>query len=106
MAVMAGIGTVSGTVEDRAVVIQMRRRGPGETVAPYLYRRDSPPLRTLAEQLAEWLITDLPGAGESRTAMLVEDRAAYGWETLVAVADHAGPIGRTSASGPRHEKQR
>lgn len=35
MAALAGIGAMPDTIEDRAVVIRMRRRAPNETVAPY-----------------------------------------------------------------------
>ena len=42
MAALAGIGTMPDTIEDRAVVIRMRRRAPGESVAPYRMRRDRP----------------------------------------------------------------
>ena len=44
MAALAGIGAMPDTIEDRAVVIRMRRRAPGETVAPYRHRRDRPAL--------------------------------------------------------------
>src|SRR4029453_9879782 len=43
MAALAGIGQMPDTIEDRAVVIRMRRRAPGETVAPYRHRRAPPP---------------------------------------------------------------
>ena len=35
MAALAGIGAMPGTVEDRAVVVRMRRREPGETASPF-----------------------------------------------------------------------
>ncbi|MGH3813260.1 MAG: DUF3631 domain-containing protein, partial [Pseudonocardiaceae bacterium] len=89
MAALAGIGAMPDTIEDRAVVIRMRRRAPTETVAPYRHRRDRPPLRHLAEQLTTWLRTDLPTLERAQPAMPVEDRAADTWEPLVAVADHA-----------------
>ena len=60
MAALAGIGAMPDTIEDRAVVIRMRRRAPGETVAPYRHRRDGPALRALAEQLHRWLRANLP----------------------------------------------
>ncbi|MEV0197396.1 DUF3631 domain-containing protein [Nonomuraea sp. NPDC050691] len=90
MAALAGIGAMPDTIEDRAVVIRMRRRGPGETVAPYRHRRDRPPLRQLAAELAAWLRADLATLEQAEPAMPVEDRAADTWEPLVAVADHAG----------------
>jgi hypothetical protein len=90
MAALAGIGAMPDTIEDRAVVIRMRRRAPKETVAPYRHRRDRPPLRHLAGQLTGWLRADLPVLERAEPAMPVEDRAADTWEPLVAVADHAG----------------
>ncbi|MFF5111574.1 DUF3631 domain-containing protein [Streptosporangium sp. NPDC000509] len=90
MAALAGIGAMPDTIEDRAVVVRMRRRGPGETVAPYRHRRDRPLLRQLAEDLSAWLRADLPTLEQAEPAMPVEDRAADTWEPLVAVADHAG----------------
>ncbi|MEV4248730.1 DUF3631 domain-containing protein [Streptosporangium canum] len=90
MAALAGIGAMPDTIEDRAVVVRMRRRGPGETVAPYRHRRDRPALRQLAENLSAWLRADLATLEQAEPAMPVEDRAADTWEPLVAVADHAG----------------
>ena len=90
MAALAGIGTMPDTIEDRAVVVKMRRRAPGETVAPYRHRRDSPTLRTLAGELRTWLRADLDRLERAEPAMPVEDRAADTWEPLVVVADLAG----------------
>ncbi|GIH81197.1 DUF3631 domain-containing protein [Planobispora longispora] len=90
MAALAGIGAMPDTIEDRAVVVRMRRRGPGESVSPYRHRRDRPPLRQLAEDLAAWLRADLEKLERAEPTMPVEDRAADTWEPLVIVADHAG----------------
>ncbi|MET7329470.1 DUF3631 domain-containing protein [Nonomuraea sp. NPDC005650] len=90
MAALAGIGAMPDTIEDRAVVVRMRRRAPGETAAPYRHRRDRPPLRELAADLNQWLRADLPALEEAEPSMPVEDRAADTWEPLVIVADHAG----------------
>jgi Protein of unknown function (DUF3631) len=90
MAALAGIGAMPDTIEDRAVVIRMRRRAPNETVAPYRHRRDRPPLRQLAKQLSAWLRADLSALERAEPDMPVEDRAADTWEPLVTVADHAG----------------
>ncbi|WP_326566915.1 DUF3631 domain-containing protein [Amycolatopsis rhabdoformis] len=90
MAALAGIGAMPDTIEDRAVIARMRRRAPGETVAPYRHRRDRPALRTLADNLAAWLRSDLATLEAAEPEMPVEDRAADTWEPLVIVADHAG----------------
>ncbi|WP_224392793.1 DUF3631 domain-containing protein [Pseudonocardia sp. ICBG1293] len=90
MAALAGIGRMPDTIEDRAVVVQMRRRAPGEHVAPYRLRRDRPRLQRLAERLNAWLRNDLTALEAAEPSMPVEDRAADTWEPLIAVADHAG----------------
>ncbi|PRY36263.1 DUF3631 domain-containing protein [Umezawaea tangerina] len=90
MAALAGIGAMPDTIEDRAVVVHMRRRGPGEKAAPYRHRRDRPALRALAFQLNGWLRASLDVLESMEPDMPVEDRAADTWEPLVAVADHAG----------------
>lgn len=90
MAALAGIGAMPDTIEDRAVVIRMRRRAPSEEVAPYRHRRDGPPLRHLAERLNTWLRANLRTLERATPVMPVEDRAADTWEPLVAVAELAG----------------
>jgi hypothetical protein len=90
MAALAGIGVMPDTIEDRAVVVRMRRRAPDEHAVPYRHRRDRPGLHILALRLARWLRADLTVLERAEPAMPVEDRAADTWEPLVAVADLAG----------------
>jgi hypothetical protein len=90
MAALAGIGAMPDTIEDRAVVVRMRRRSAGEQAAPYRHRRDRPKLHRLAIRLNSWLRSDLAGLEVAEPAMPAEDRAADTWEPLIAVADHAG----------------
>jgi hypothetical protein len=90
MAALAGIGTMPDTIEDRAVVVRMRRRAPGETVAPFRHRRDRPALTDIAAALSGWLSTYLAELERAEPAMPLEDRAADTWEPLIAVADLAG----------------
>jgi Protein of unknown function (DUF3631) len=92
MAALAGIGAMPDTIEDRAVVIRMRRRASGETVAPFRHRRDRPALNDLAAELAAWLAAHLPELEKAEPVMPLEDRAADTWEPLIAVADLAGGI--------------
>jgi hypothetical protein len=68
----------------------MRRRAPGEHVAPFRHRRDRPALAELATQLADWLSPHLAQLEQAEPAMPLEDRAADTWEPLIAVADFAG----------------
>jgi hypothetical protein len=90
MAALAGIGHMPDTIEDRAVIVRMRRRSRGERVAPYRVRRDGPGLRALADRLNVWLGANLTELEKAEPRMPVDDRAADTWEPLVAVADLAG----------------
>ena len=47
LAALAGIGALPDTITDRAVVVKMRRRAPGEHVDRYRDRRDGAPLKEL-----------------------------------------------------------
>lgn len=92
MAALAGIGAMPDTIEDRAAVIRMRRRAPGETVAPYRHRRDGPALRRLARDLRDWLRAHLDTLEAAVPVMPVEDRAA---DPEAPWADY-GPTGLTA----------
>lgn len=89
MAALAGIGAMPDTIEDRAVVVRMRRRMAGESVAPYRHRRDGPVLRKVAVELFQWLRGHLDTLEGAEPDMPLEDRAADTWEPLIAVADLA-----------------
>ncbi len=90
MAALAGIGDLPDTIMDRAVVLRMQKRKPGEKVAPFRSRHSVPELNALRDRLAAWL-TPLRGAAHRLVPpMPVEDRAADTWEPLVIVADLAG----------------
>ena len=92
MAALAGIGAMPDTIEDRAVVVKMRRRAAGEKVAPFRYRRDRPALTQVAALLDRWLGAHLAELEKAEPPMPLEDRAADTWEPLIAVADLAGGI--------------
>jgi Protein of unknown function (DUF3631) len=89
MALLAAIGELPDTIMDRAVVVRMRRRAPGEQVDPYRTRRDAPPLHDLRESLSGWARQHLQELQHAQPAMPLEDRAADTWEPLVAIADLA-----------------
>src|SRR5215472_5804718 len=55
MAALAGIGSMPDTIEDRAVIVTMRRRAAGETVAPFRVKRDRPALEGLRDHLHQWV---------------------------------------------------
>ncbi|HEX6498987.1 MAG TPA: DUF3631 domain-containing protein [Micromonosporaceae bacterium] len=90
MAMLAGIGDLPDTIMDRSIVVRMRRRAPGEKVAPYRTRRDRPALHQLRDKLTDWIQPNIKHLTDAEPNMPVEDRAADTWEPLVAVADLAG----------------
>jgi Protein of unknown function (DUF3631) len=89
---LAGIGRLPATVADRSITIELRRRAPGETVERFRRRdvvEDASALRGLA---AAWADAYLEQLHDARPALPEEldDRAADGWEPLLAIADLAG----------------
>ncbi|MFG1855010.1 DUF3631 domain-containing protein [Actinomadura geliboluensis] len=90
MAALAGIGSMPDTIEDRAVMVKMRRRAPGERVQPFRTRRDAPALHELRDCITAWIRGHLDALTDAEPDMPVEDRAADNWEPLIAVADVAG----------------
>ncbi len=88
-AALASIGELPETIMDRAVIVKMRRRAPGEKVESYR-SRDEEPLRKLGASIGQWLRDHQDELADAEPAMPVEDRAADTWEPLIAVADLAG----------------
>ncbi|QLG36246.1 DUF3631 domain-containing protein [Streptomyces sp. CB04723] len=90
MAALAGIGDLPDTIMDRAIVLRMQKRKPGEKIAAFRSRYSVPELNALRDRLASWLIPLRATVDRLVPAMPVEDRAADTWEPLVIVADLAG----------------
>lgn len=90
MVALAGIGRMPDTIEDRAIVVPMRRRKPSESVQPFRLRRDKPGLEEMRERLAEWAGPKIERLEAADPDLPVEDRQADTWAPLVAVADVAG----------------
>jgi Protein of unknown function (DUF3631) len=90
MAALAGIGSLPDTIEDRSVIVRLRRRAPGERVAPFRLRKHTPYLNALGSRLGAWVGSNARVLADAEPVLPVEDRAADCWEPLVAVADLAG----------------
>ena len=91
-AAIAGIGNLPDTIMDRAVIVRMRRRAPGERVRDYRERTTRPQGETLRGQLAAWAASVADRVGDPWPDMPpgVADRAADVWEPLLIVAGLAG----------------
>lgn len=86
--VMAGISTLPDTIEDRSIIVHMRRRRPEEEIAPYRDKDDEVGL-AIGRRIAEWAsVTTLP----AEVDMPLQDRPADVWEPLFMVAEAAGGV--------------
>lgn len=89
---LAGIGALPDTIMQRAVIIPMRRRAPGETVTPFRLRYVVGQLDPIRDQLTEWGRVAFGALEDAEPDMPagVEDRPADVWEPLLALGDLAG----------------
>lgn len=92
MAVLAGIGRLPDTIEDRSVIVTLQRKAPGEKVQKYRIRRHKPTFQKLGAHLRNWVapLAAKAGAAEPEMPDGLNDRAEDTWEALIAVADLAG----------------
>ena len=104
MAVIAGIGALPDTIEDRAVPLELTRKTKDETclrtglhgactlVHKFRRRRDVPLIRPLRDRLAAWVLPRAAAIADAEPGMPggLSDRAEDVWEALIAVADLAG----------------
>jgi hypothetical protein len=92
--VLAGIdtGRLPETVQDRSVVLRMKRRRPGESVERLRFRFVEPEAKELRAHLETWAAS----VGDNLRDAVPElpdglsDRACDAWEPLLAIADLAG----------------
>ncbi len=84
---IAAIGGLPGTIEDRSIIIQMRRRRPEEEVARFRIDRVVS-LQVLSRKAARWA-SDNGGAlrdADPAVPAALNDRAADNWRPLLAIA--------------------
>jgi hypothetical protein len=89
---IAGIGRLPDTVADRSIPIRMKRRAPNETVARFRWREARQEAEPIAEGLRLWAAANVRLLQDARPDIppQLDDRAADGWEPLLAIADAAG----------------
>jgi hypothetical protein len=87
---IAAIGALPDTLMDRAVVVSMRRKRPGETVERLRAGRD--PGAVIRRKLARLAFdrADAWREADPDTPAHLNDRAADCWRVLLAIADDAG----------------
>jgi hypothetical protein len=89
--VIASIGALAGTLEDRAIVVRMQRKPKGAKVQR-LQRRDCAEFEKLRQQALRWATDNLEGLRSAAPALpdALNDRAADNWEPLLAIAELGG----------------
>ena len=102
---LCGIGRVQRTIEDRSIILRMRRKLVGERDVRLDLRKLVVDLAPLRQRCARWAADHsdaLRGADPELPACL-DDRAADCWRPLVAIADRVGgdwpERGRVAATG-------
>lgn len=90
LAAIASIGALPDTIEDRAIVLTMRRRSGTELVEQFRLRDAGEYLAVVRHRLHRLLTDHQDEIAGVRPELPVEDRAADLWEPLVAVAHLAG----------------
>lgn len=87
------IGKPPGTVEDRSIVVPMRRKMPGETVEKLMPGR---PIRDRLDETRRRIVRWAGDHGDALAAAVpkvppeLDDRSADCWFSLLAIADAAG----------------
>ncbi len=89
---LAGIGDLPHTVADRAIAIRLERKLRTEPAERLRRRVVAPQADVLREQVAVWAenATKVLGDAWPELPDELDDRAADGWEPLLAIADLAG----------------
>jgi hypothetical protein len=89
---VALIGKLPGTIQDRAIVVPMQRKKPGERVTKLRGREDADRFLVLRRKASRWAEDSLEVLRMARPALpeALNDRAQDHWEPLLAIADLAG----------------
>jgi putative DNA primase/helicase len=95
--VLAAIGSLPETVEDRSISIPMQRKAPNESVTPFprsgkraaALRAE---LHTLARKMRRWAADHGPALADADPTIPpgLHDRASDNWRPLLAIADAVG----------------
>jgi len=89
---IALIGRLPPTLEDRAIVLPMRRRAPGEAVDRIRRTQLQRQLDPLRRRAVRWVADHLAALRTADPAVpdQLDDRQADNWRPLLAIADAAG----------------
>jgi putative DNA primase/helicase len=90
--VLAGIGHIPDTMEDRAVVVELRRKLENEKVRRFSVLDDQSEFKEIRKKLVRWACDNRRALRTARPEMPfgMNDRASDNWSPLLAIADLAG----------------
>ena len=88
---IASIGNLAATLQDRSIILPMKRKKPSERVVK-LRARDGEPFITLRRKCTRWANDHVEALKDARPLLPdgLNDRAQDNWEPLLAIADLAG----------------
>jgi putative DNA primase/helicase len=91
--ILAGIGKFSETLEDRSIIIPMRRKLKSENVKELRSKKDFEELEKLNRKCCRWAKDNLEQLKSinPEISISLNDRAKDNWYPLFAIADLAGP---------------
>jgi len=88
------IGALPGTLEDRSIVVRLKRKTKNEVVGRLRGRKAPEVLRPLREMAARWGLDNVDALRRFEPVIpeCLNDRAADFWEPLLAIADSIGGV--------------
>jgi hypothetical protein len=97
--VIAGIGKLAGTIEDRSIHVRLQKKKPGDSVARFRGDRPGKAIRELARKIARWAKDHAAEVGNLEPVVpeSLFNRDADNWRPLLAVAEACGPAWAASA---------
>ena len=89
---LSGIGKLPGTLDDRSIIVQMKRKTSDEKVERFRFRDARDELATIRDCLSAWAQSAVDELRDARPVIpeKLDDRAQDGWEPLLAIAELAG----------------
>lgn len=90
--VIALIGHLPDTLEDRSIIIPMKRKAKHEKVARMRLSKIGKELEPLRSKIARWVKDNIELLRDAEPPLpeVLNDRAADNWEPLIAIADLCG----------------
>ena len=90
--VLAGIGHIPDTMEDRSIVVELRRKLENEKIRRFSVLDDQGEFKEIRRKLLRWAGDHGRAVGKARPLIPsgLNDRASDNWAALLAIADMAG----------------